>query len=64
MNEPPQLGQLQTGDALLVIQSKTIFQAFVDGEELFIAMEYMEGGDLTDVVLTVLLIKYLLDSWD
>jgi len=29
-------------------------QAFVDGEELFIAMEYMEGGDLTDLVLTVM----------
>ena len=34
----------------------------MDGEELFIAMEYMEGGDLTDVVLTVLLIKHYLHS--
>ena len=25
----------------------------MDGEELFIAMEYMSGGDLTDLVMTV-----------
>ena len=25
----------------------------MDGEELFIAMEYMSGGDLTDLVETV-----------
>ena len=25
----------------------------MDRDELFIAMEYMEGGDLTDLVLTV-----------
>ena len=25
----------------------------MDGDELFIAMEYMEGGALTDLVLTV-----------
>jgi len=28
-------------------------EAYMDGDELFIAMEYMEGGDLTDLVLTV-----------
>ena len=27
----------------------------MDGDELFITMEYMEGGDLTDLVLTVIL---------
>ena len=26
----------------------------MDGDELFIAMEFMEGGDLTDLVLTVI----------
>ena len=30
----------------------------MDEDELFIAMEYMEGGDLTDVVSTVTLAKY------
>jgi len=28
-------------------------EAYMDRDELFIAMEYMEGGDLTDLVLTV-----------
>jgi len=28
-------------------------EAYMDGDELFIAMEYMEGGDLTELVLTV-----------
>ena len=32
----------------------------MDGDELFIAMEFMEGGDLTDLVLTVnLKLKHL-----
>merc|ERR1712130_913098 len=28
-------------------------EAYMDGDDIFIAMEFMEGGDLTDLVLTV-----------